>query len=511
MSFLQAKGGKMSAKDSEVLNAVVQSLGQIVEASFVSQKQKERIAALLQTSADAQEDAELGSGSMGEGGVNAILDTLKEMEDKAEASLTEVRKGESEGQMNGAMLKQGLENEIKNLNKEKDESTSKSASTAAALAQAEKDIAVEKNGLAEDEKYLRDLKRDCQSRAGDFEVEAKDNQAELKALEAAKAILLKKFAAFVQVRARVAMRDDVSDNAKERALKSIEQLGKRLHSTALVALAYRAAADPFVKIRGMIEEMIAKLLQEAAEEATQKAFCDKEIGESQASKADKEGKLGKVNARLEKAQSSMATLTEEVSKLSKEVAQNEKASFMAVEKDLSESQEACAAATQVLREYYEGASLLQVSSSTEDSTEAQGDGSGILGMLEVAESDFAKGLAEARTVEQQAQAEYDKMAQDSKMLKMTKEMEIKGKQSEMKSLKTTITDLSSDKEGLTGELSAVLAYLDKLKPQCETKVPSYEEVKAAREAEIEGLKNALDILSGDAVFLQTGRRLRRAH
>merc|ERR1719478_1036914 len=512
MSFIQARGGKMSAKDGEVLNAVVQSLGQIIEASFVSQKQKEHIAALLRTSADAQEDAEFGSGSMGEGGVNAILDTLKEMEDKAEASLTEVRKGESEAQMNGAMLKQGLENEIKNMKQEKDESTSKSASTAAALAQAEKDIAVEKNGLAEDEKYLRDLKRDCQSRAGDFEVEAKDNQAELKALEAAKAILLKKFAAFVQVRARVAVRDDVSDNAKERALKSIEQLGKRLHSTALVALAYRAAADPFVKIRGMIEDMIAKLLEEAAAEATQKAFCDKEIGESKAAKADLEGKLDKVNARLEKSESATATLTEDVSKLSAEVAENdkamaaatevrqkEKADFMVVEKDLSESQEACAAAMEVLREYYEGASLVQVSATahakarSDEEVDSQGDGSGILGVLEVAESDFAKGLAEARTIEQQAQSEYDKLMQDGKMLKTTKEMEIKGKLSELKSIKTTLTDLNEDKTALTGELDAVLAYIDKLKPQCETKVPSYEERKAAREQEIEGLKNALEI------------------
>jgi len=522
MSFIQARGGKMSVQDGEVLNAVVQSLGQIVEASFVSQKQKDHIAAFLQSRADAQEDAEFGSGSMGSGGVNAILDTLKEMEDKAEASLTEVRKGESEGQMNGAMLKQGLENEIKNLNKEKDESTSKSASTAQALAQAEKDIAVEKQGLAEDEKYLRDLKRDCQSRAGEFEVEAKDNQAELKALEAAKAILLKKFAAFVQVRARVAVRDDVSEDAKARALKSIELLGKRLHSTALVALAYRAAADPFGKIRGMIEEMIAKLLQEAAEEATQKAFCDKEIGESKAVKAEKEGKLDKVNARLEKGNSATATLTEDVSKLSAEVAENdkamaaatevrqkEKADFMVVEKDLSESQEACAAAMEVLREYYEGASLVQVSAKAHararfaEAADAEGDGSGILGVLEVAESDFAKGLAEARTIEQQSQSEYDKMMQDGKMLKMTKEMEIKGKQSELKSIKSTLTDLSEDKTGLTGELDAVLAYLDKLKPQCEVKVPSYEERKAAREQEIEGLKNALDILAAPAL-VQTG-------
>jgi len=526
MSFIQARGGKMSVQDGEVLNAVIQSLGQIVEASFVSQKQKEHIAALLQSRADAQEDAELGSSSMGEGGVSAILDTLKEMEDKAAASLTEVRKGESEAQMNGALLKQGLENEIKTMKQEKDESTSKSASTAQALAQAEKDLATEKSGLAEDESYLRDLKRDCQSAAGQFEVEAKDNQAELKALGAAKAILLKKFAAFVETgsktRARVAMRDDASDDAKERALKSIEQLGKRLHSTALVALAYRAAADPFVKIRGMIEDMIAKLLEEAAAEATQKAFCDKEIGESKKVKADKEGKLDKVNARLEKSQSATATLTEDVSKLSAEVAENDKAmsaatevrqqeksAFMVVEKDLSESQEACAAAMEVLREYYEGASLVQLGTKahakarSSEEVDAQGDGSGILGVLEVAESDFAKGLAEARTIEQQAQSEYDKLMQDGKMLKMTKEMEIKGKQSELKSLKVTMTDLSEDKTGLTGELDAVLAYLDKLKPQCEVKVPSYEERKAKREQEIEGLKNALDILAAPSL-MQTG-------
>ena len=257
----------------------------------------------------------------------------------------------------------------------------------------------------------------------------------------------------------------------------------------------------------MIEDMIAKLLQEAAEEATQKAFCDTEIGESTKSKDEKQGKLDKVNARLEKAESTVATLTDEVSVLSKEVAdsdaalatatalrEKEKATFALVEKDLSESQEACAAATEVLREYYEGASLIQTGQKSKDQTDEQGDGSGILGMLEVAESDFAAGLAEARTVEEAAQADFDKLKEEAKMLKATKTMEIKGKQSEIGSLKTSMSDLSSDKEGLTGELGAVLAYLEKLKPQCETKVPSYAERKAARESEIEGLKNALEIL-----------------
>ena len=47
---------------------------------------------------------------------------------------------------------------------------------------------------------------------------------------------------------------------------------------------------------------------------------------------------------------------------------------------------------------------------------------------------------------------------------------------------------------MTGELNAGLVYLNTLKPQSETEVPSYAEIKAQREVEIQGLKEALDIL-----------------
>merc|ERR1719261_2239617 len=336
------------------------------------------------------------------------------------------------------------------------ESTQFKASSAEKLAAAQGDLATTTKSFEEDTAYLKDLKRDCQTRAREFEVTVKDNKPELTALGKAKAILLKKFA-LVQTSTKVhalAKARVHDEDPKSRALRSIEQLGRKLHSTALVSLAYRAASDPCGKIRGMIEDMIAKLLQEAAEEATQKAFCDTEIGESTKSKDEKQGKLDKVNARLEKAASTVATLTDEVSVLSKEVADSdaalatatalrgkEKATFVLVEKDLSESQEACAAATEVLREYYEGASFIQTGQKAKDQADEQGDGSGILGMLEVAESDFATSLAEARTVEGTAQADFDKMKAEAKMLKATKTMEIKGKQPEIGSLKTTVSDL----------------------------------------------------------------------
>merc|ERR1719375_1175252 len=103
-----------------MLNAVIEGLGQIVKASFVTQSQKDRIAALLQSRSDAEEDAELSSHTMD---VGAIMDTLADMEDKAEASLTDARKAEADAQQSHALLKQGLENEVANAKKEMSEST----------------------------------------------------------------------------------------------------------------------------------------------------------------------------------------------------------------------------------------------------------------------------------------------------------------------------------------------------------------------------------------------------
>merc|ERR1719399_862663 len=108
---------------------------------------------------------------------------------------------------------------------------------------------------------------------------------------------------------------------------------------------------------------------------------------------------------------------------------------------------------------------------------------------------------------------FQKNIADSRVLKASKLAELKGKESEIKGLQATLDNQAQDKEGVTAELQAVNEYLDKLKPQCETKAPSYEEQKARREKEIDGLKNALSILSGTGIptFLQNnGGNLRRS-
>jgi len=503
------------------MERMMKGLQSVVDANWVTTQEKKTVSAFLQQKSQDQDEDEQTPAAY-ESSSGGILDAIAGMEEKAEESLSSERKEEMKDQNAYALLKMALENELKNAKDELAKATSKKQFTTEELARAEKTLTAAQSSLAEDSKYLADLKRECQAKATEFEEEYKDRVGELTALGKAKAIMTEKFA-FVQTGMTVRVRSHnwlaqgSKDDRKEKALKMIATMGKRLRSTALVSLSYRALADPFAKVKNMIEEMVEKLLAEAAEEAGQKAFCDKELGESKASKAEKEGKLDTVNARIEKSESAVEKLGEEIKTISNELAEmnaanaeatkirtEEKATFEKTAKDYSESQEACAAAIEVLRSYYESGSFVQVRATTTlksrmKARESSGDAGGIIGMLEVAESDFSKLLSEAKAAEDAAAGEYDAMINDSKVLGATKNAELKGKKTEMASIKANLENYSDDKDGLNSELSAVVEYLEKVKPQCEYQVPSYEERKQRREKEIEGLKEALSVLSGDGI------------
>merc|ERR1719316_796043 len=146
-----------------------------------------------------------------------------------------------------------------------------------------------------------------------------------------------------------------------------------------------------------------------------------------------------------------------------------------------------------------------------DFGEAKSDaGSVIISILEMSNEDFVKLHSETETAEAEAVEAYEKLMNDNKASKAAKEAEVKASLSEIKSLTVTLENNGEDKGMTQKELDAVLEYIDKLKPQCEEKVMSYAEKKARREAEIAGLKEALEILSGAAlVQVQTHHRLLR--
>jgi len=356
------------------------------------------------------------------------------------------------------------------------------------------------------------------------------------AIEKAKEILVSGVTAFAQVSSKSKRwnpdDDDESDAVSEKRTKVVsilKQLGQTHHSFAFAQLANMATSDPFVKIRGLIEDMIAKLLKEAEEEATQKAFCDAEMGKSKTSQEEKTMTMDKLQARIDGATSTISENTEAIKTLESEIAEidkaqaeattirtKEKEDYMVASKDFKDSAEAVAKAIEVLKNFYEG-SFIQVTAKTGLKSKQPSFGgaksdiaSTIISVLEMSEEDFTTLLAETEATEDEAAKAYATLTDENKVSKATKEAEAKGKASEVKSLTVQLGHSKEDHASTSSELDAVNAYIDKLKPQCEEKAMSYEEKKAKREAEIAGLKEALEILAGDGLALvQTKHNLRQ--
>jgi len=161
-------------------------------------------------------------------------------------------------------------------------------------------------------------------------------------------------------------------------------------------------------------------------------------------------------------------------------------------------------ALKVLREYY-----------AQDANHETNDGaaSGIIGLLEVCESDFTKGLTEMTAAEETAAADYEAYVKEDEIETAAKQKDVKYKTQEAAALDKNVAELTGDLETVTDELNAVLEALEKLEKTCVAKAETYEDRKARRDSEIAGLKQALEILNGEAMLLQksTKHTLRGGH
>merc|ERR1719387_3110078 len=193
--------------------------------------------------------------------------------------------------------------------------------------------------------------------------------------------------------------------------------------------------------------MISKLLKEAQEEATQKAFCDEGMGKSNKAKKDKTMTLNKLQSRIDKASARKAELAQSIKDLEAEIAEldastaeatkirtEENETYQKASKDYSDAAAATEKAIKILKDFYDNAALLQTSSKTHKASapefgEAKSDaGSVIIGILEMSNEDFVRLHSETETSEAEAVEAYEKLMNDNKASKGAKLAEVKASQ-----------------------------------------------------------------------------------
>lgn len=473
------------------------------------------------------------------------MDVLEDLKEKAESELADLRKAESNAKHNYDMLKQSLDDQSAADNKDKDEESKAKSAATETQATAEGDLSVTVKDLADAKSGLEVANTDCMTVAADHETTVTARNEELGAIATAMKILedtAKGMAFFLQVssvNADVSRLRTTTDLRNAEIVNSVRHLAKEQHSTALAQLASRidaviryganAGEDPFAKIKTLISDMVSKLEKEASEDATEKAYCDDEMAKTEAKKSELEDEVSTLDSKIDRASSASAKLKQEVKDIQQELAAlaktqaemdairaEEHENYMQAKSDLELGLSGVGKALGVLRDYYGGAAamlqndqnfgdFMQQPAMPESHSKAGGAGSSIINMLEVVESDFSKNLAKEETQESDAVSEYEKTTQANKVSKMMQEQDVKYKTKEFKHLDKSLTDLVSDKDTSSTELSAVLEYYDKLKGRCIAQPVSYEERKKRREAEVAGLKDALQVLEEETSFTQRGK------
>jgi len=313
----------------------------------------------------------------------------------------------------------------------------------------------------------------------------------------------------------------------------------------MIAEKVSVSSDPFAKVKKMIDDMITRLIEEAGQESEQKGFCDKELGMSQKTRTKLQETIDALDAKIDENDATITSTTQRIAELGKELAelsssmkeatelrQEEKAKNTATIKDAQDALKAIQAATAVLKEFYAKASSATALLQADDSrptmgsdewnslanpnfkgkvdkghkegmqtfgkkyTGMQDEAGGVFAMLEVIGSDFSAVEADTKSSEEAAVETYKGFMVDSKKATAVKEKEREMLISDKASANTEKLENTKDLKATQDQLLAAERYYDKLKPTCVDSGVSYSDRVKSREEEIESLKEALRILSG---------------
>jgi len=346
-------------------------------------------------------------------------------------------------------------------------------------------------------------------------------EAEVESVEDAPGFLQK-----LQIKAHSQKPDDA---ARDIIISLLKGTGMKLHSTLLTGLASRISADPFAKIKKLIQELIERLLTESANESSQKGWCDKAMADAKQKRtyaADEiEGlnsKMAKLAGLSDKLGLDLATLAEETKTLNGNVAEAEKARKEEKTENANTVTEADAGvaavrmAIDILDKFYKTAAKESVDLSLaqgpaddapdagfgngESYNGAGAESGGIIGMMEVIESDFVRTIAETKKAEDSSEQEHLEFMTKSGMSLAEKKMATKEKTRLKDETDSNFNDAEASLGSQTIILTTSIQELMELKPTCIDTGMSYVDRVAMREQEIASLKKALCILGAYAEF-----------
>jgi len=296
---------------------------------------------------------------------------------------------------------------------------------------------------------------------------------------------------------------------------------------ASVAMRIQMAEDHFVKVRGLIKDLISKLKEDAKAEATQKNICDKGMADAISDRDDANGKIEVAEGKITTYTANQKAAEAEVEDENAQIAELKKELLEATElraedkaentKTVEMSEEGVSAvklALEILKGFYDKAGFAQTGKYVPPNSDrdgntvgdlapevfdskyggSQSEAGGIVGILEVILSDFERTQKKAESDEKESKEAFALLEKETKETIDGKTKKIGKLEDKISNLKSDILEQQQAKKDAKDQLDSALESLESLEASCVKGEETWEERKKKREDEIEALKEALNIL-----------------
>jgi chromosome segregation ATPase len=550
--------------DAEVnLQAMAKAIAAIEKgmgASFLQSRTASKVKAIIDANKDMdyqdkQDVLSFLSGGQGDEYApqsGAITGILKQMHDEMAKDLSDITAEETAAVKSYEELIAAKKKEVAALSKMIEEKLERVGELGVEIQTMKNDLEDTKDALAEDQKFLADLSKKCGTMDADYEAQKKVRSEELAALadtvkilndddalDLFKKTLPSSSASFMQVQV-------TSQSMRSRATSMVramkKQFPKNRHALDFISMALHGKKIGFEKIIGMIDELVATLKAEQADDDEKKDYCAKELDSSDDKKKGLERSIADLKTVIEEAKEGIQTLADEVAALTEGIKALDKSVAEATEQRQEQNteykelmanngaaKEVLGFAKNRLNKFYNPKlykeALVEVRAhaapppppaTLEAYSKKSEESNGVIGMIDLLVKDLDKEMTVAEAEEKNAQEDYEQTMKDSQEKRTQDSKSITDKEGAKAELQASLEKAKGDEKSATKELGATLEYIHSLHTECDWLMKYFDVRKEARSSEIDALGKAKDVLSGaDYSFLQASsvrrtRFLRRA-
>jgi len=475
---------------------------------------------------------------------SAIFGILKQMKEDFESSLSQAQKDEIKAQEDYASLKASKEEFIAAAKAKLESMEQEFASNKKRKFDAGEDLALTRETRTADVEFLKNLKVTCGELDHEFEQRTKARNEEITAVGEAIAIitdddnadLLRKTVTFLQI---ISVRNAAAEQMmRSRAANVLRKLARqpdfddllaawhgRQQATPsfsletprakLSALTMAVQLDAFTKVKEAMDQMIAELKEEQADEVKLKEYCTAQLNENAQTtlaktqeKEDLERKMeqlqtlqARLTKEIEEAKATISTTETEIKKAS-ETREKENAEFQTTIADQRATQSILQKVLKKLSAVYGKKTLIQKSARQTPPgggfkpMKKNAGGSPVIGMIEQIIEESVAVEKEAVTAEKEAQEGYETFVKNGNDLIAELETNIVDKEKAHATADEELIQAGTDHGSTVGELEDLAEVKANLHDECDFVLKNFDIRQKARLQEIEAIQEAKGILSG---------------